>query len=390
MAKRDYYEILGVSKDSSQADIKKAYRKLAMKYHPDKNPGDKAAEEKFKEAAEAYEILHNTDTRERYDRFGHQGFQGGAGGGGAQFSNFEDIFSHFSDIFGNNAGGGGGGSIFDGIFGGMGGAGGGGGRRRVRAGNSLKCRVNISFKEAAFGCTKTIDLTRNELCEKCKGSGAAAGSSPKRCATCGGTGQVHQSQGFFSVSTTCPKCHGEGSVIEKPCKECSGAGAKAATVRIRVNVPAGVEDGTRLRIPDEGEPSPSGGPRGDLFCYIFVAEDDFFVRHNNDVVCEVPITISQAVLGAKITVPTLRGKANVKINPGTQSGQVYRLRGQGFPSMRGYGEGDQIVQVVIQIPKKISSKQEELYRELASLEDKAVMDKKKGVMGSIKDYFTEE
>ncbi len=388
MAKRDYYEVLGVAKDAAEADIKKAYRKLAMKYHPDRNPGDKEAEEKFKEAAEAYEVLHDADKRARYDRFGHEGLSGAGGGGGAHFSNFEDIFSQFSDIFGGGGGGGGGGSIFDGIFGGMGGGGATG--RRVRAGNSLKCRVNISFKEAAFGCSKTIELNRNELCEKCKGSGAAAGSSPKRCPTCGGTGQVHRSQGFFAVQTTCPKCHGAGTVIDKPCGSCSGSGVTAKSVRIKVSIPAGVEDGTRLRIPDEGEPSTGGGPRGDLFCYIFVAEDEFFHRRGNDVICEVPLTISQAVLGAQIDVPTLRGKAKVKINPGTQSGQIYRLRGQGFPNMRGYGEGDQIVQVVVDIPKKLTKRQEELFRELASIDESHVSPKRKSFMDTIKNYFTEE
>lgn len=387
MAKRDYYEVLGVAKDATEADIKKAYRKLAMQYHPDRNPGDKSAEEKFKEAAEAYEVLHDADKRARYDRFGHEGIQGGAGGG-PQFSNFEDIFSHFSDIFGGG-GGGGGGSIFDGLFGGMGGQSGGGGRR-VRAGNSLKCRVNITFKEAAFGCTKTIELNRNELCEKCNGSGAAPGSSPKRCPTCGGTGQVHRSQGFFAVSTTCPKCHGAGSVIDKPCPSCSGAGVTPKTVRIRVNIPAGVEDGTRLRIPDEGEPSANGGPRGDLFCYIFVEEDEFFQRHECDVICEVPISVSQAVLGAQVEVPTLRGKAKVKINPGTQSGQVYRLRGQGFPHMRGYGEGDQIVKIVVEVPKKLSKQQEDLYRQLAALDDSNVSPQRKSFMDAIKRYFSED
>ena len=381
MAKRDYYEVLGVGKDATQEEIKRKYRKLAMKYHPDKNPGDKEAEEKFKEAAEAYEVLHDNDKRARYDRFGHQGVTGGANSGGAEFSNFEDIFSHFSDIFG------GGGSVFDGIFGGMGGGGGG---RRVHPGNSLKCRVNITFKESAFGCSKTIELNRNELCDKCNGSGAAEGATPKRCPTCGGSGQVHQTQGFFSVQTTCPKCHGEGQVIDNPCKSCSGMGVKPKTVRIKVSIPAGVEDGTRLRIPDEGEPSTNGGPRGDLFCYIFVAEDEFFHRNADDVVCEIPITVAQAALGAEIEVPTLKGKAKVKINKGTQSGQIYRLRGQGFPSMRGYGNGDGIIQITVEIPKKLSRRQEELYRELATLDDTNVSSKRKSVMETIKNYFSDE
>ncbi|MBN2711858.1 MAG: molecular chaperone DnaJ [Planctomycetes bacterium] len=382
MAKRDYYEVLGVSKDASQDDIKKAYRKLAMKYHPDRNPGDKAAEEKFKEAAEAYEVLRDDEKRARYDRFGPEGVSGS----GQQFSNFEDIFSHFSDIFG---GGGGGGSIFDGIFGGMGGGGGFGGRG-MRSGASLKCRVNISFEEAAFGCQKTIELRRNEICNSCKGTGAAKGSQPKSCPTCGGRGQVYRNQGFFSVATTCPGCHGAGTIIDKPCTDCSGSGRKEKTVRIKVNIPAGVEDGTRLRIADEGEPGPSGGPRGDLYCYIFVEEHEFFQRHGDDVVCEVPVTFAQAALGTDVEVPTLRGKARVKIPAGTQSGQIFRLRGQGFPHLNGYGEGDQIVQVTLETPKKLTKRQEELFRELAALDEKHVSPERKGFLDSLKKYFTEE
>jgi len=381
MAKRDYYEVLGVKRDASEEEIKKAYRKLAMKYHPDRNPGDKGAEETFKEAAEAYEVLREPEKRQRYDRFGHEGVSGV----GAQFGSFEDIFSHFSDIFGG--GGGGGGSLFDGIFGGMGGF---ATRSGVRAGASLKCRVNVIFEEAAFGCVKTIELRRHELCDKCRGSGAAAGSKPRSCPTCGGRGQVYRNQGFFSVATTCPGCHGDGTIIDKPCTGCTGSGQVPKTVRIRVTVPAGVEDGTRLRVPDEGEPSPSGGPRGDLFCYIFVQEHEFFQRHGDDVVCEVPVTFSQAALGTELDVPTLRGRARVKIPAGTQSGQVFRLRGQGFERLQGYGTGDQIVQVLVETPKKLNAKQEELFRQLAELEHRNVSPKRKSFMDTIKKYFTEE
>ncbi len=377
MAKRDYYEILDVSREASEDEIKRAYRKLAMKHHPDRNPGDKEAEQKFKEAAEAYEVLHDPEKRQAYDRFGHEG----VGGAGQQFTNFEDIFSHFSDIFG-------GGSIFDGIFGGMGGPG--GGRSRVRAGNSLKCRVNISFKEAAFGCHKTIELNRNETCGTCRGSGAAAGTQPQVCSTCQGKGQVFRTQGFFSVATTCPNCHGKGVHIASPCGDCRGSGFITKKVRIRVNIPPGVEDGTRLRIPDEGEPSLSGGPRGDLFCYVYVEEDRFFHRAGDDVVCEVPVTFSQVALGATIEVPTLRGKAQVKIPPGTQSGQIFRLRGQGFSHIRGYGQGDQIVQVVVETPKKLTRRQRELLEELASIEHKNVSENRQSFLDTIKRYFTEE
>ncbi len=376
MAKRDYYEVLGVGREAGEEEIKKAYRKLAMKFHPDRNPGDKAAEEKFKEAAEAYEVLRDADKRARYDRFGHEAM----GAGGPQFSNLEDIFQHFGDIFG------GGGSIFDGIFGGAGGGfesfGAG-----VRSGASLKCRVNISFEEAAFGCAKTIELRRAEPCEKCGGSGAAPGTKPRVCSTCQGRGQVYRNRGFFSVATTCPSCGGQGTSIDKKCPACSGQGRVPKTVRVRVNIPAGVDDGTRLRIPDEGEPGDGGGPRGDLYVYVFVEEHEFFQRHGDDVVCEVPITFAQASLGADVEVPTLRGKARVKIPPGTQSGQVFRLRGQGFPRLRGGGEGDQIVQVAIDVPKKLTPRQEQLIRELAELDDKNVSPKRKGFVETLKNIF---
>lgn len=384
MAKRDYYDILGLDHDASSDDIKRAYRKLAMKHHPDRNPDDATAEAKFKEAAEAYEVLHDDDKRARYDRYGHEGV---SSGGGPQFSNFEDIFQQFGDIFGGSGGGGGGGGgIFDGIFGG----GFGGGHANVQAGASLKCKVNIAFEEAAFGCAKTIELNRAELCGKCRGTGAKPGTKRKTCQPCQGRGQVYRSQGFFSVSTVCPTCQGEGSLIEKPCNGCKGSGRETKKVRIRVNIPAGVVDGTRMRITDEGEPSASGGPRGDLYCYIYVDEHEFFERHNDDVICRVPITFSQAALGTDIDVPTLRGKARVKIPPGTQSGQIFRLRGQGYPSMRGYGEGDQIVQVVLETPSKLSAQQEALFRELAKLEDAVVSSERKGFMDTIKEYFKEE
>ena len=379
MAKRDYYEILGVEREADDGAIKSAYRKLAMKYHPDRNPGDKEAEEKFKEAAEAYEVLRDPQQRARYDRFGHEGL-----GKHAQFQNADEVFSHFSDVFSDLFGGG---SIFDGIFSGGGGFGGFGG---VRAGPSLKCRVNIGFEEAAFGCTKTIELRRAETCEGCQGTGAAAGSKPRKCSTCGGRGQVYRNQGFFSVSTTCPTCRGKGTVIEKPCADCQGAGRTPRSARVRVTIPAGIEDGSRLRVPDEGEPGESGGPRGDLYVYVFVAEHDFFRRHGDDVLCEVPLTFSQAALGTELEVPTLRGKAKVKVPAGTQSGQIFRLRGQGFARLHEYGEGDQIVQVHLETPKKVTGRQEELFRELASLEETNVSPRRKSFLDTLKEYFTEE
>ena len=380
--KRDYYQVLGVEKTATQDEIKKAYRKLAMKYHPDRNPGDKAAEEKFKEAAEAYEVLHDENKRKRYDMHGHEGLSGMGGEGAPNFSSFEDIFSHFADIFG---GGGGGGSIFESVFGG----GGSGFGQGVRAGASLKCRVNITFEESATGTTKTIELRRNEICSKCHGSGAASGSKPRTCSTCGGRGQVYRNQGFFSVAQTCPTCHGKGVFVDKPCTQCNGTGRESKVVRIKVNIPAGIEDGTRLRIPDEGEPSDSGGPRGDLYCYIFVSEHDFFNRQGDDVVCQIPITFSQAALGTELEVPTLKNKARVKIPAGTQSGQVFRLRGLGFKRLRDKSEGDQIVQVIVETPKKLTPRQQELFREMAELEETYVSPQRKGFMDRWKDYFSD-
>ncbi len=382
MAKRDYYEILGVGREASSEEIKRAYRKLAMKYHPDRNPGDKQAEERFKEAAEAYEILRDPEKRSRYDRFGHEGVTGQT----PDFSGgFEDIFAHFSDIFG-----GGGGGLFDGIFGGMGGP---GTRTRgagMRTGPSLKCRVDLEFKEAVFGATKTISLRRAEPCATCGGSGAAKGTSAKTCSMCRGRGQVYRSQGFFSVATACPQCGGAGEVIETPCPKCGGTGRQTRTARVRVTIPPGVEDGTRMRVPGEGEPPPRGGPRGDLYCYITVRPHGFFERHNDDVHCTVPITFSQAALGTELEVPTLRGRARVKVPPGTQSGQVFRLRRQGVPNVHGHGQGDQIVRVVVETPRRLTDRQEELLRELAQIEETNVSPQRKGFLDALKRYFTEE
>ncbi|MDR1519542.1 MAG: molecular chaperone DnaJ [Planctomycetota bacterium] len=376
--KRDYYAVLGVDRNANQEDIKKAYRKLAMQYHPDRNPGDKAAEGKFKEAAEAYEVLHDPDKRKRYDMYGIEGLGGADGQGAPNFSSMEDIFSQFADIFG----GGSGGSIFEGVFS----SGFGQGRR---AGASLKCRVNITFEESAAGATKTIELRRKEICSSCRGSGSASGTKPRNCPTCGGRGQIYRSQGFFSVAQTCPSCHGKGTTIDKPCPACGGDGRESKVVRIKVSIPAGIEDGTRLRIPDEGEPSDSGGQRGDLYCYIFVAEHDFFTRQGDDVVCQIPITFSQAALGTELEVPTLKNKARVKIPAGTQSGQVFRLRGLGFRRFRDKTEGDQIVQVVVETPKKLTQRQEELFRELAALDETYVSPQRKGFMDRWKDYFSD-
>jgi len=358
MSKRDYYEVLGVERSAGDDDIKRAYRKLALQYHPDRNPGDKTAEEKFKEAAEAYEVLSDKEKRARYDQYGHQGVEGmGHAGGG--FSSMEDIFSAFGDVFGGGAGG----SIFDSFFGG------GGGRRGRRAdqGASLKMGVEVTFKEAARGTTKTIDLRRNELCGTCHGRGARGGAKPKVCGTCRGQGVVRQGSGFFVMQTPCPTCGGAGQVISDPCPDCRGEGMKPEKVTIKLRIPAGVEDGSRLRVSGEGEPSRSGGPRGDLYVVIQVRAHEFFGRDGNDVVLRLPISFPQAALGAELEVPTLDGRAKLKIPAGSQSGEVLRMRGQGFDGDDGR-RGDQLVVLQVAVPKKATGRYRKLIEELSAIE----------------------
>jgi molecular chaperone DnaJ len=354
MAKRDYYEILEVPKTASADEIKKSYRKLAMKYHPDRNPGDKKAEAKFKELAEAYEVLSDEQKRARYDQMGHAGVEG-MGHAGQGFSSMEDIFASFGDVFG-------GGSLFDGLFNG------GGGRAARNQGAGLKLGLQVTFREAVFGCTKTIDLKRNELCETCKGSGAKAGTKPVVCSACGGHGIVRQGQGFFVVQATCPQCRGSGKMITDKCSPCRGAGVMPQKATIKVRIPSGVEDNSRLRVAGEGEPGIDGGPRGDLYVYITVKGDPFFERHEDDVVCKVPISYSQAALGAEIDVPTLENQAKLRIPAGTQPNEVLRMRGQGIPT-RGNQRGDQLVVIQVLVPKKVSGRQEELLKELGKIDE---------------------
>jgi molecular chaperone DnaJ len=354
MAKRDYYDVLGVARTASIDEIKKSYRKLAMKFHPDRNPGDKEAETKFKEAAEAYEVLSDDQKRARYDQLGHAGVEG-MGHAGQGFNSMEDIFAAFGDVFG-------GGSLFDNLFGGA------RGQNGRSQGASLKLGLEVTFREAAFGCTKTIDLKRNELCETCHGSGAKPGTKPVTCSVCAGHGIVRQGQGFFVVQTTCPQCHGAGKTVAEKCQTCRGAGASPKKATIKLRIPAGVEDNSRLRVAGEGEPARDGGARGDLFVYITVKADKFFERHEDDVVCKVPVSYSQAALGAEIDVPTLDGQAKLRIPPGTQPNEVLRMRGQGIPT-RGTARGDQLVVVQVVVPKKLSSRHEELLRELAVVEE---------------------
>lgn len=376
MSKRDYYDVLGVGRESGADEIKRAYRKLAMKYHPDRNPDDSEAEVKFKEAAEAYEVLGDEQKRKRYDQYGHAGVEG-MGHAGRGFSSMEDIFQSFGDIFG-----GGGGSIFESFFGG----GGGGGGRAANAGSSLKIGIELTFREAVFGATKTIDIRRHEICDTCHGSGAKPGTQPKTCQTCGGVGVVRQGRGFFVVQTTCPTCNGRGTVISDPCTSCHGEGLVAKKTQIKVPIPAGVEDGSRLRVSGEGEPSREGGPRGDLYVYITVKPDDMFERHGDDVVCKVPVGYAQASLGAEVEVPTLEGKAKLKIAAGTQPGEVLRMRGLGVPN--NYGRrGDQLVLVHVHVPKKPSGRHGELLRELAEIESSTIQEDNKGFFDRLKSLF---
>lgn len=372
MAKRDYYEVLGVGKDAGDDEIKKAYRKLAMKFHPDRNPGDKDAETKFKEAAEAYEVLSDKQKRGRYDQMGHAGVDG-MGHAGQGFGSMDDIFSQFGDVFGGRGG------MFDELFGG-------GGRREARnQGASLKLGLEISFRESVFGCTKTIDLKRNETCTTCSGSGAKQGTKPVTCPLCHGHGIVRQGQGFFVVQTTCPRCGGVGKIVSSPCPACEGQGAKPEKVTIRVRIPAGVEDSTRLRVGGEGEPGRDGGPRGDLYVYVSVKADPFFERHEDDVVCKVPVTYAQAALGAEIAVPTLDGEATLRIPSGTQPGELLRMRGLGVPSSGGGRRGDQIVVVQVTVPKKTSKEQRDLIERLGKIEDE--QGEQRGFFDRIKAMF---
>jgi molecular chaperone DnaJ len=371
--KRDYYEVLGVSRDAGGDEIKKAYKKLALKYHPDRNQGDEEAVEKFKEAAEAYEVLGNDEKRARYNRFGHQGVQGAAGrGGGGGFNDINDIF----DVFGD---------LFDGF--GMGGGRRRGGGRRPTQGDSLKTRLEIDLLEAAKGCEKTVEIRRKETCNTCDGSGAKPGSSADSCDYCGGHGQVVQSQGFFRVQTNCPACKGEGKIIRDKCSDCSGAGKVAESVKLDVRVPAGVDTGMTLRLSDEGEAGSLGGPRGDLYVEISVREHPLFHRDGPDLICEVPISYTQAVLGAEIEIPCLEGKTQHYIYPGTQPGEVIRIRGGGMPDPRGGRAGDLQLHVILEVPKKIDAAQEALLRDLAELEHAAVSPHRSSFFDKLKEWF---
>ena len=357
MAKRDYYEVLGVDKNSSKDDIKKAYRKLALQYHPDKNPGDKQAEEKFKEATEAYDVLADDQKKSAYDQFGFAGVEGM--GGSSDFSHFRG----FEEFFGD----GGLGNIFESFFGGGFSRSSRGGSGGVRQGANLRYDIEIPFKDAVFGTKVEIQYSHNESCKTCKGAGTADGSGKKTCPTCRGSGQVRHSQGFFSVATTCHQCHGEGSVIEKPCNDCGGSGTQKKRQKIMVTIPAGVENGKRVVIPKQGDTGPNGGPAGDLYVFIRVKPHEYFERQSNDLYCAVPISVSQAALGADIHVTTLDNKTiKVKVPAGIQNGRMLRIRDEGVPM--GSQRGNLYIKLMIQIPERLSRRGKELLDELARVE----------------------
>ncbi len=361
MAKRDYYEVLGVAKDANKEDIKKAYRKLAVQNHPDKNPGDKEAEERFKEATEAYEVLGDEQKRQTYDQFGFAGLEGMAGGGGHDYST---VFRDFEDIFGDFGG------IFDSFFGG----GGRGGRRRssgaANRGADLRFNLEISFRDAVFGTKTEISYRKNASCPTCEGKGTSSGSGRKTCPTCGGSGQVRRSSGFFSIASPCPTCSGEGYIIENPCTSCRGSGVQQKTQKIKVTIPAGIEHGKRINIPGQGDSGPNGGPAGDLYVYISVAAHKFFERDRNDLYCVIPISITQATLGGEIMVPTLdEKKIKLKIPAGTQNSKILRIRGEGVPHLHNsQTRGDMYIKISVEIPTKLSSKARGLLKEFAEIE----------------------
>lgn len=367
-SKRDYYEILGVSKDASDEDLKKAYRKLAMANHPDRNPGDAEAEQRFKDAAEAFEVLSDSSKREIYNRYGHAGLN--SRGGGAQ-ADVSDIFEQFGEMFG-----------FGDMFGGR--------SRNPRAaqkGESLRTQVTITLLEAARGCQRELEVDRHESCSTCTGTGAKPGSTVESCSYCGGHGQVVQSQGFFRVQTTCPGCRGAGKVVREKCPKCRGSGREAKPFRVNVTIPAGVDTGMQLCLRGEGEPGRNNGPNGDLFVEITVKPHTLFQREGLDLTCRVPITFTQAALGADIEIPILEGKQSLTVPSGTQPGTVFRLKRQGMPDPQGRGRGDLLVEIAVDVPRKLTSRQETLLRELAELDNKHVSPQRKSFFDQLKEFF---
>lgn len=378
--KRDYYEILGIQKNASVDEIKSAYRRLALKYHPDRNPADrKVAEEKFKGLSEAYAVLSDQQKRAQYDQFGHAGID-------SRYTT-EDIYrgADFSSIFEDlGIGGLDLGDIFEhfGLFGG-------GGTRRGgrRRGSDLQYDLEIAFEEAAFGTTKSFIVPRHEICQICKGEGAAPGSSKTRCPQCGGSGQVSSSGGFVFFSRPCDRCHGEGTIIAKPCQKCKGTGRVVVERKISVKIPAGIESGMRLRVSQEGEAGLRGGQRGDLYVLVYVRPHEIFERHNDDIVCEVPISMVEASLGTEVEVPTLEGKVRMKVLPGTQSGKIFRLKGKGIVSLHDHLRGDEHVRIIVEIPTNLNNVQRRLLEEFARASGEETFPKAASFIKKIKSFF---
>jgi molecular chaperone DnaJ len=355
MTKRDYYEALGLNRNATAEEVKKAYRQLAVKFHPDKNPGDKSAEDKFKQIGEAYEVLSDPQKRAAYDQYGHSAFDPrmrGAGGG----RGFHDPFDVFREVFGGT------GSIFDELFG--------GGQRDPNSpqrGADLRYDLEISFEEAVLGCEKEITLTKMDACDSCRGTGAESGSASKVCSACGGRGQVISSRGIFSIAQTCPRCEGAGRVIERPCRTCRGAGRRERTSSVKLRIPAGVDTGARLRSVRNGEAGVRGGHSGDLYVVLHVKPHEIFQRDGDDLICEVPVSFVNAALGAEIEVPTLTGPTHIRIPPGAQSGTIFRLKGKGARNVEGYGAGDLLVRIHVEVPTRLNAAQKEKLMEFAEL-----------------------
>jgi len=379
MAKRDYYEVLGVGKEADEVEIKKAYRKQAVRFHPDKNPDDKSAEEKFKEVGEAYEVLSDDQKKAAYDQMGHAAFEGPSGGGG--FHGGVDASDLFNQVFG----GGGGGGIFDQLFGG-------GGQQRdpsgAQRGSDLRFDLEIDFEDAVLGRKKIITITKLDGCAKCDGTGAASGSGRKRCGTCNGQGQVVANRGFFRMQQTCPHCDGLGTVLEKPCRDCRGGGRKEKKSSITLKVPEGVNTGTRLRSGGNGEAGLRGGPSGDLYVVLHVRPHEIFDREEDDLICEVPISFVTAALGGELKVPTLTGSASIKIPASTQTGTTFRLKGRGVKNLQGYGTGDLNVRVSVEVPARLNKKQKAKLQEFADLCGDDVNPKSKGFLDKTRDFFS--